>query len=222
MPTRRVALTSSTFCGPRRESLACESSTTIWWRRFGPRSWQTSTWLRQSRADWLDIDGFRFSTESGSEELPSDPRITAYLESKAGEEISIEALKEDRMEAVRASTGQPQETWPVYRCVVYEAEVDGELFVLTAGDWFRVGLDFKERVYADVRRLPPLDGLPDADRETDEASYNAKAAQAIDGLCLDRKLVMDGGPDKMEVCDVLTREKGVSSMSSNGEVHQRS
>lgn len=156
--------------------------------------------------DWLDIDGFRFSTQEDDDPSQNDPHITAYLSSREDDEIALQMLKSDRMLALHASDGEPYRTWPILRCLVYEAEVDGQLYVLSAGEWFRVTLDFKERVYNDVNQLSSFEGLPEADAGTDEATYNAKAALALDALCLDKKLVYDEGPDKMEICDVLTRE----------------
>jgi len=35
-------------------------------------------------------------------------------------------------------------------------------------------------------------------------------------LCLDKKLVFDGGPDRMEICDVLTREGGFIHVKQRG------
>jgi uncharacterized protein (TIGR04141 family) len=142
--------------------------------------------------DWLDIDGFRFSTQDDSEPSQSDPHITVYLKTREEAEITLQMLKSDRMLALRAADGEPYRSWPILRCLVYEAEVDGQLYVLSAGDWFRVTLDFKERVYNDVNELPSFEGLPEADAGTDEATYNAKAAHALDALCLDKKLVYDG------------------------------
>jgi uncharacterized protein (TIGR04141 family) len=165
--------------------------------------------------DWLDIEGFRFST--ARDEAPeSDPHITTYVASRADDELTVKLLKDDRMEALRASDGQQQGTWPILRCIVYQAELEGELYVLSAGDWFRVSLDFKERVYRDVGRLPHLEGLPDADVGTNEDDYNVKAAAALGGLCLDKKFVYDGGPDKMELCDILTREGGLIHVKHRG------
>jgi len=166
--------------------------------------------------DWLDIEGFKFSTQSDDEATSSDPRITSYLTTRDAEEVTLQALKNDRMVAIRASDGQAQASWPILRCVVYQVELDDQLYVLSAGDWFRINLDFKERVYEDVNKLSVLEGLPDADSGTDESAYNVKAATAIGGLCLDRKLIYDGGPDKMEICDVLTREGGLIHVKQRG------
>jgi uncharacterized protein (TIGR04141 family) len=151
--------------------------------------------------DWIDVAGFRLSTGDG--EVTSDPSISGYLDSHPGGGIDIKILKADRLEAVRASDDQTMASWPIYRCIVYQVEFDGSLYVLSAGQWFRVDLDYKTKVYADVEALERLDGLPNADPGTDEAAYNRKAAEAIGGLCLDRKFVFDGGPDKIEICDIL-------------------
>jgi uncharacterized protein (TIGR04141 family) len=157
--------------------------------------------------DWLDVEGLRFSTQPADAEPNADPRISTYLAAYEAEErdVGLKDLKRDRMIAVPAS-GDPR-SWPVFRCLVYQVEIDDELYVLSAGDWYRVSLAFKDKVYAYVNGLPALAiDLPDADAGTDEDAYNIKAAAAIDALCLDRKFVYDGGPDKMEICDLLTRD----------------
>lgn len=166
--------------------------------------------------DWLDIEGFRFTSQPDDDSLDSDPRISSYLGTLDGAELTRDLLRNDKMMAIRASNGEPQASWPIRRCIVYQAELDGELFVLSAGDWFRVNLDFRDRVYADVARIQRLAGLPDADPGTDEASYNVKASASLGALCLDKKLVQDEGPDKMEICDILTRDGGMIHVKHRG------
>lgn len=48
--------------------------------------------------------------------------------------------------------------------------------------------------------------LPEADKSEDEDAYNKAAADALGALCLDRKNVGVGGPDKVEICDILTAD----------------
>jgi uncharacterized protein (TIGR04141 family) len=166
--------------------------------------------------DWIDVEGLRFSTQHTDLEPDSDPRISVYLDTREDEEINLERLKSDKMIALRASDGQVLRQWSIYRCLVYEVILEGDLYVLSAGDCFRVSLDFKQRVYADANAIPRLGGLPPADAGTDEDAYNQKAAAAIGGLCLDKKLVYDDGPDKMEICDVLTRDRGLIHVKLRG------
>jgi uncharacterized protein (TIGR04141 family) len=165
--------------------------------------------------DPLDLGGFRFSSQEAHDVEP-DPRISVYLDSRSEHDLDLKLLKTDRLLAVAASDGQPLRHWSVYRSLVYEISLDGDLYVLTGGDWFRVNLDFKQRVYDDVNALPRMQGLPPADRGTDEGAYNNKAAAALDAICLDRKLVLDGGPDRMEVCDILTRQGALIHVKQRG------
>jgi uncharacterized protein (TIGR04141 family) len=156
--------------------------------------------------DWLEVKGFRYETRFESDRLDPDPRVSAYLDLHGDEEIAFENLKSDRLTAVRASDGGPLKGWSIYKSLVYQVEKDDFLFVLSGGEWFRVDTDYRARVEAEVELLPKATDLPDADLETDEDTYNKKAAQALDALCLDKQLIYDGGPDRMEVCDILTRD----------------
>jgi uncharacterized protein (TIGR04141 family) len=166
--------------------------------------------------DWLDVDGFRFSTGRGGDEHRPDPRISAYLDSRSDDHLTTDMVKRDRLIARRASTGGILDSWSVYRCLVFQVELDNRLYVLSAGDWFRVDLDYRAQVEADVNALPRFDGLPDADPGTDEDTYNKKAAEHLGAACLDKRFVYDGGPDKMELCDVLTREGGLIHVKPRG------
>lgn len=141
--------------------------------------------------------------------------LSAYLDTHDAAAVDFELLKHDRLLAIRADD-QIMGSWPIYRCLVYQVELDGYLFVLSTGDWFRVDLDYRDKVEAEVNALPMLTGLPDADPGTDEDTYNIKAAQAIGALCLDKKFVYDGGPDKMEICDILTRNAGLIHVKHRG------
>jgi uncharacterized protein (TIGR04141 family) len=167
--------------------------------------------------DWSDMDGFRFSTQPRGTPNDSDPRITRYLATKTANEISIASLKADKMFAISASHTYAQGSWPVFNCIVYEVELEGHLYVLSGGEWFRVNIDFKDRVYEEIEILTTTrDGLPDADEGTTEAAYNVKAAGALGALCLDQRLVFDGGPDRMEICDILTRDGNFIHVKNRG------
>jgi uncharacterized protein (TIGR04141 family) len=138
-----------------------------------------------------------------------------YRRTRDGEQIDLKTLKSDRLIATRAD-GEVLEEWPLYRCIVYQLEEQGYLNVLTAGRWFRVEKDYKDRVYAQVEAIPRRTGLPDAEPDASEADYNIKAAAAIGGLCLDNQLIQDDGPDRMELCDILTRDPALIHVKHRG------
>jgi uncharacterized protein (TIGR04141 family) len=172
--------------------------------------------------DWMELEGFQFAP-SDQTELDADPRISRYLDTVGADSLDIERLKSDRLVAIRVGDQQVLGNWSVFKSIVYQVELDGEMFVLSGGRWFRVSTDFKERVYRDLGDLAFFEGLPDADAGTNEGDYNIKAAAALGGVCLDKRLVFDGGPDKMEICDILAptgamihvKQRGSSSTLSH-------
>lgn len=165
--------------------------------------------------DWLEVDGFRFSTQRRGDADANDPSVSTYLATR-DDELDLSVLKSDKMAAIRASDGEPMASWSIYRCIVFQVELDGFLYVLSDGEWFRVDLDYRRRLEAEVEALPKYAGLPSADAGTDEDAYNQKAARAIDAVCLDKRLVYDGGPDKMEICDLLTRDGALIHVKQRG------
>jgi len=166
--------------------------------------------------DWQDIHGFRFNGSEPEDELDADPRISAYLDARAEDEINLKLLKHDRLIAIRASDGEAAKDWSIRSCLVYQVELEDGLYVLSTGDWFRVENDYRKRVEAEVEKLPRFKGLPDADYGTDEDRYNLKAAKAIGGLCLDKKFVFEQGHDKMEICDVLAADGTLIHVKQRG------
>lgn len=166
--------------------------------------------------DWLGVAGFRFSTQSADAELDADPRITSYLDSLE-RTVDLETLKRDRLLPIRASDNEPLPGWPVLRCLVYEVQIGDDLYVLSAGEWYRVKLSYKQRVEDDVNAIPDLAiDLPPAETEDQEHEYNQKAAVSAGLLCMDRQFVFEGGPDKMEVCDLLTPRGGFIHVKPRG------
>jgi uncharacterized protein (TIGR04141 family) len=158
--------------------------------------------------DWQEIDGVRFSFKRTDHTRTPDPKISLYRDLRDGEELTIKRLKADKIEAVSAvNDGDLRGHWRVYDCIVFETEYDGHVYVLSGGDWFRISKSYRDRVEAFVRTLPGLDiGLPTANSGDDEAKYNAIAAAAIGGLTVDAKLIALGGPDRVELCDILTKD----------------
>lgn len=164
--------------------------------------------------DWLAVEGFGYSSAK-HEDLDPDPRISRYLGSIDVDSLTTESLKRDRVIAIGSSNDSQVGSWPVYRCLVYQVELDACLYVLSAGDWYRVDVDYRKQVEADVRSLPEFQGLPPADAGDDEKAYNIKAADHIGGVCMDRELVRDGA-DSMEVCDILTPARGFIHVKQRG------
>jgi uncharacterized protein (TIGR04141 family) len=158
--------------------------------------------------DWQQIAGVRFSFKRHDQEETPDPQISVYRNLRDDEQISLKRLKVDKVEAISSlDEGEVLDRWRIYDCMVFETDLDGHLYVLSGGSWYRIDKDFREKVKTYVEGIEELDlDLPEADKSKNEDAYNAAAADALGALCLDRKNVGVGGPDKVEICDILTAD----------------
>lgn len=157
--------------------------------------------------DWQRVEGVRFSFRKKDHSLQPDPKISTYRMLR-GADHDVKKLKTDKVEAVdSADEAQLVGRWSVYNCVVFETAVEGTVYVLSGGDWYRVSKAYREKVEAYVETLPVLSvGLPEASAGESEADYNETASAAIGALHVDRSLIGVGGRDRVELCDVLTED----------------
>jgi uncharacterized protein (TIGR04141 family) len=158
--------------------------------------------------DWQAISGVKFSFKQRKHGLEPDPRISIYRELRDAEQIKLERLKGDKVEAISSvDEDEIVGKWRVYDCLVFETEHAGHLYVLSGGDWYRIAKTYRDKVEKYVREVPELEiELPAADASQDEGAYNLAAAEKIGGACLDGKTIGVGGVDRVELCDVLTKD----------------
>src|SRR5262249_29442702 len=104
-------------------------------------------------------------------------------------------------------TGAEVRAWSIYRCLVFETELDGRLYLLSEGEWFEVEPDFATQVTTDVMQIPRVDlGLPAARKGEQEGAYNQRAAEQCNLALLDRRTFRFGG-SPFEVADLLTADR---------------
>lgn len=157
--------------------------------------------------DWERVEGFTFSTESDSQDKHPDLELDDYLLGLADpDDLSVERMREDRVLVWRTDAAQPVEEWPVYDCLVFEAELNDRLYVLTRGRWFQVALEFAQEVKSRVGQLPQASVvLPDARSKENEGDYNARVAQSAGYVLMDReRLRASGAASDIEFCDLMT------------------
>lgn len=98
----------------------------------------------------------------------------------------------------------------LYDCLVFETRLDdddGGVYILAGGDWHRASDDFIAQVDGKLASISVCDlAFPDCPEGTEEGVYNAGAAPALDCALMDRKDVGFGGYDKLELCDLLSRD----------------
>lgn len=167
--------------------------------------------------DWGRVSGFRYGFGARSPEL-HDIHFPSFLESVDDpSEISRELLNRRRIYCMEGDT--QLHTWPVYRCIYCELDLEGNSYHLSGGKWYRVDTDFVETVNASFRQIPRYEtGLPEYN-DTSEGAYNQRVAQEHPQTftLMDEKLIpRGGGPNKIEFCDLLSRSNDLIHVKRYG------
>jgi uncharacterized protein (TIGR04141 family) len=166
---------------------------------------------------WERLAGFTFSTRR-REDLDPDPRISAYLDTvEPIEDLDLQDIKTDRVIAISAETDEPLEAWSVFRCIVFEVTEGNTLYALSAGQWYSVSISFADEVFGFAEALPELQlDLPNASVGVREENYNREAAERTAALCLDQQLITTPIGDRIELCDLLTRQRQLVHIKKRG------
>jgi uncharacterized protein (TIGR04141 family) len=151
-----------------------------------------------------DVAGFLHFREPRSSAHP-ELELADYRRAVGNPDgLTVDDLKRHSIRLMISSTGEERRRWSVYRCLVHEVTREGELYMLSEGEWFAVERDFVRRVDREVSRIGTIDlGLPPARLGEQEAAYNLRAAQTCDFALTDTKTIMAGGT-AIEVADLVT------------------
>ncbi|MEW6308066.1 MAG: DUF6119 family protein [Bacillota bacterium] len=159
--------------------------------------------------DWQNVDCFQITGTRRHEY--NDLDIDDYLSQLANDDVTaltIEKIKSYRVSLRHSESGQFQDKWSLFSCIVWETETDGSLHVLVEGKWFQVETSFAQTVKQFVRNVPVFGTLPAARPEEKEGDYNGRVAEAhvSDYFCLDGELFkpLDAATE-IEFCDLLGR-----------------
>jgi len=152
-----------------------------------------------------DLRGFLFHRER-SPDVHDELDIRDYRRTVDPARLTIDGLRANVVRMISESTGAERRQWPVYNCVVYEADLNGAHYLLSEGEWFEIDPSFVERIDRELSTLPRAAvSLPAANRGESEADYNARAARESDLALLDKKLIAIGGAT-IEVDDLLSEQ----------------
>ena len=96
------------------------------------------------------------------------------------------------------------QSWRIKECLVFETDLNGEKYVLSADRWYRIDTNLANEVAAFFAGVT-AHAMPDALADENEEKYNGRVASGGHNmLCLDRKLVKPTGASySIEACDFL-------------------
>lgn len=154
--------------------------------------------------EWADVAGFKFRTSKSADVYP-DIYWSNFYEEIGDEEISLEILK--KRYVVWVDTNEINRgKWSVYKCVNFELDRDGKMFLLNGGKWYEVQIDFVQKVNAYIDAIPrsDLELIPYAHNREDEYLKSASEVLGEQCVCMDQNNISyGGGHSKIEFCDLF-------------------
>lgn len=164
--------------------------------------------------DWTHIIGFCYS---GNRKKLDDPEsytlnldITDYIENLRQDTAVGSKIRRDKLFAMNAD-GTPFAICSIYAALVYQTEYDNKNYILCAGTWYHIETSFFNQVNEYIRTQVPLStlALPDCPKNFHEGEYNALVTNSNKQFFLmDCKLLsVEGGPKKIESCDIYSMDK---------------
>lgn len=136
--------------------------------------------------------------------------------------VDIDLLRKHKLHLCDQD-GQPQETFRVFDCLIFDSEIDGTSphYHLCDGQWYALDRDFVAKLQADLDPYFVETTMPDFDHEG-EGEYNeAVAAASPDYICLDKKNIARVGQTPIEPCDLFSVE-GPAAVHTHVKISTRS
>ena len=164
--------------------------------------------------DWENVEYFKYSSQPKKDdrefqELELDDYLSTFQSRR--KPLSIKALKDDHVRYMHAELQAMVGLTSVYRCVIFETDLDGDRYVLLAGEWAQIDNDFVKSVEDQLSRIKVSEHEFPSHRDGEyEEDYLKRAVDDIaDATLLDQKLIEHGGGySKIELCDILTDQGG--------------
>lgn len=176
--------------------------------------------LRLSIPEFISEDdfGFTYSNHPTKENI-----YYAYLDTKqlaealAIDKVTIQSLHSKHIYAYSPINDeiQPNKTWSVYDCLVFEHKLHNKYFILNEGRWSEVAAefynsiaDFIENVLHEEPFEKPYGGIDISDvkaKKNLEKIFNARVCEIRpSSILFDRaQLKIGNGPKNKEFCDIL-------------------
>lgn len=159
--------------------------------------------------DWNLTQGLRYFDDPDDEIRPDIDLVMFKAVALDGTAITWDALERHRIYVVD-NDDNVSNSWPAYRCLYADFQYERNVYVLTEGMWYHIDKNFSDRVSQNFAGIPDCTLTLPAWTQENEGDYNEHAANISGGYLqlLDKKLIQfPPGGDKMEFCDLLSRDK---------------
>jgi uncharacterized protein (TIGR04141 family) len=133
--------------------------------------------------------------------------------------LQVSDLKKHKIAAYDINQTYPMRRWSLYSALIGSVSLEGELYALNEGRWYKIDADYKKRAdqeFASAKVdldndlgtfITKITGEGKRAKQgyESEEDYNKRIGNSTNLICLDRKLIkIDGVPGPgVEACDLL-------------------
>lgn len=152
--------------------------------------------------DWENICGFAYTR--GGERM-ENIIVADFFEYLGEQQINLDFLKRHQIYVKDSTNNEIIDHWSIHKCIVYETQLEDDIYILTVGSWFKVNHAFVEEVNIYLEAIPDTTNitLPPCRAAEREDDYSIRVADSSPNIInLDKKLVTIDG-SKIEICDLL-------------------
>ena len=172
------------------------------------------------RIDWTDFDSFRFGSIAKGR-AHDDITVNRMLDCLGGESVSLEFLQHTFVYCMADGNPHPVHQWSFLKCLTAELKLDGSMYLLNAGKWYRISSDFVDEVNRDLNVLLP-DSPPSLPVWGDEheGAYNGRIAADSGGrlALMDQVMILHPGmPSPVEFCDLFSTDRQLFHVKRYGQ-----
>ena len=158
--------------------------------------------------NWEEIKGFKYC----GRELYDDVLISKVKDSFRDPLVSIEQLKSKQISAISAIDDTVKYTWMANRCLFGELILGDKAYCINNGKWYRVDNDFVAQVNEDYNGTSiaaiAFDDYTDNHDSENSYSTSFRDSHPTEYILMDAKnFTYGGGHSKIELCDILSRDK---------------
>ena len=187
------------------------------------------TWMAIPKIiEWQDVSEFRIRKSSKEYSFGNDidiPQYLSFLSEEEKQNLSLETLKNQKIECISATSDKEKDLWTVYSCLYCEVEKPGnKTYILNDGKWYQIEKDFVKEVNnafdSFKKESSNLDiPLPKCNKNEHEGMYNERVAKENSENIhnMDKKIIQHGGmKQKIEFCDLFTKNKEMIHVKKYG------
>ncbi len=179
--------------------------------------------------DWERVIGFCFSGigKKTNERESYDLNIVlqTYMDKLRPDTNIYQKIRRDKLLAMSVDESVFSIS-SIYAALIYQTTYEGETYILCDGTWYEINSSFFNTVHTFVQNRVSISTivLPNCPANIKEGDYNRIVADSSQHFCLmDQRMVsVEGGPKKVEACDIFTTNKQFVHIKNKGQSAQLS